>query len=514
MFYLANVFDVERAGVTVSMVGSSGQQACNTISDFETRSARFAIARLLRRWLSDRTVSLFELKWSPTLLRDLGREDAVINAACLQMAKLLLGPDASPRLTQEKAHGLRQLADRYVEQLGKQTLPEVEARRPGFTEAIEAIRADKGQAVAEAACSRALATATLALPGYGSKADFLLWSMEQASGNVVLPVADTILAGIFLTEVGLRSVFVEERDEIALLLDVLSILGAEGSARRAACETMRRLHAICTGLDMPETLLALRRAWVGRLASPVPLVDAREQGYDRLEACQAELRGLIKLRRKAEAVGGWVATDRINELLDVRESRLTGRETFVELVSDLKGVHRRLDAGLKLAPLLQTEKARLRLGDWAANEIEAGDFEDRVIADLQEPIEAVGVFGYLAGRVSRANLHPQMEYRLLARLGNCQEARIRREKVFTRIRNIRLPEVEKGLYLLELLQKGVFVPGRCQTAAIKLMLELLPDPAQIEPALDKRGEDPEAIAETKAAALRDYERIAALVLKE
>ncbi len=492
------------------MAGIGGQHACTATSDFETRSSRFAIARLLRRWLSDRSVSLLELKWSPILLRDLGRHDAVLNAACLQMARLLLEPGAGPRRLQEKAHSLRQLADQYVEQLGKQVLPEVEARRPGFAEAIEAIRAERGQAVSDAACSRALATATLALPGYGSKADFLIWSIEQATGDAIFPVADMILAGIFLTETGLRSVFVEERDEIALLLDVLSILGAEGGARRAACETMRRLHAISGRLDMPETLLALRRAWVGRLASPVPLVDARELGYDRLEACQAELRGLMKLRRKAEAVGGWVATDRVNELLDLRESRLTGRETFVELVSDLKGVHRRLDAGLKLAPLLQTEKARLRLGDWAANEIEAGDFEDRVIADLQEPIEAVGVFGYLAGRVGRANLHPQMEYRLLARLGNCQEVHIRREKVFTRIRHIRLPEIEKGLYLLELLQKGVFVPGRCQMAATKLMLELIPDPAEIGLAIEKRGDESEDLAAALAATLRDYERFAAM----
>lgn len=500
------------------MSNSGGQQACNSTSDFENRSSRFAIARLLRRWLSDRGVSVLELKWSPTLLRDLGREDAVLNAACLQMAKLLLGPGALPRTAQDKAYGLRQLADQYVEQLGKQSLPEVEARRPGFAEAIEKIREERSAAIAAAACSRALATATLALPSYGSKADFLIWSIEQASGDAIFPVADMILAGIFLTEEGLRSVFAEERDEIALLLDVLSILGGEGEARRAACETMRRLHAICAGRDMPETLLALRRAWVGRLANPSSLVDAKELGYERIAACQAELRGLIKLRRKSEAVGGWAAGDRVSELLDLRESRLTGRETIIELVAALKGVHNRLDAGLKLAPLLQTENARLRLGEWAANEIEAGDFEDRVIADLQEPIEAVGVFGYLAGRVARANLHPQMEFRLLARLGNYQEAHIRREKVFTRIRNIRLSDMEKGLYLLELLQKGVFVAGRCQLAAAKLMLELLPDPAAIPAALAKdRNDGTDASAEEQAeeteSILREYERFAALAAK-
>lgn len=431
------------------------------------------------------------------LNRDPARVMQAIGQAAKQQAKVF-GGEAKDRKAK-----LSSIADEFVRKI-EQHSDRTVAFDPGSysDKARDILVAETDETEARLRLLASLAGYLSTAPSWGSKAERLMGLLEAGGDPQTDAPVEELLGEILLSDAAVADVFYEVEDGNHLIEDLLSILTGAAAARPDAPSVIKRIHALCRDRELPGVLHGLKRAIMGRLSNAEPLLPAKESDPNHINRRLSELTALARLSRRFKAAGGWFNSKQMQDLIELRVSRITGENDLADFVQEQPVLALKIEIILKHFPNVVGKANRNRVASYLQQIIMAPDFADRLARDFKEPIEKLALPGLIERKIRLVHLPKEAESRLLARLSAIQEAYIRQYQVFRRINSLRADDAEKGAYVLELIAQGAFTSGKCREAAKRMVYRMLPDPSLLVTVVAKI-EDPEERAE-KLEYLQDH----------
>ncbi|WP_420546876.1 hypothetical protein [Curvivirga sp.] len=446
----------------------NGISVCCNIEDFYRSQCRHMMARLLRPYFEKYQITPTELMFDKRNQIALEKNGSLLNFAISKAAELQakhLGGEEKDR-----EDTLNSLYSEYLNNFVSEELKKIVITESCDVDTLSAqLIEDVGALKAYKSFCSAIVSYLDGSPSWGTKAVRLMGLLKASEMPFVISILDSILSELLLFDIAVKDIFSEENNRIKLAEDLLSMLIAQPQPRKDASEVISMFHSVVVTTDLPMTSASLKRAFGGLIASPEPLVALDRHLDDDTPPELVELLSLGKLARLMEKAGGWFDNPRMVTIMTDRVAKLTGEEYLYKYTRRKKFLAYKIEELLRIYPLVYGDENKERVVSYLSTMILDGEFNETIFRAGDTPMVQLGIPGILEQKLRRANLPVKSAKLFASKLAGVQEGHIRKNQVFEKIRNLRVSDPEKGVYVLDLMRHGVFTSGRCKTAATKLV---------------------------------------------